>query len=122
MVGDSRQPAPPGDARLKAAESAPVQPKSESFAVREPREPRGPAPDNEGHRRVAELLGAHWSTNLKGSLERLAKPKDGGPEVLPSRLGRRSTELSPTLKYLKLSATQILRSTLKGGSNSGKPN
>jgi hypothetical protein len=48
------------------------------------RKKRGPAADNEGHIRVAELLPDDWENDLPGTLKKLAAPQDGGPPVEPS--------------------------------------
>jgi hypothetical protein len=55
---------------------------------------RGPRPDTEGHMRVAELLPDGWEDDLKGSLQRLAEPEDGGPAVLPSPQWQREYNIS----------------------------
>jgi hypothetical protein len=46
---------------------------------------RGPIADDDGHKRVAEILQMNnWANNLKDSLELLASPPDGGPSPRPS--------------------------------------
>ena len=58
------------------------------------RKKRGPRPDDEGHKRVAELLPDNWEGDLEGALKKLAEPADGGPPVSPSRAWQKEYGIS----------------------------
>jgi hypothetical protein len=73
------------------------------MAGNQPAKP-GPKPDNEGHRRIAELLAGKplWANNLEATCELLTNPPDGRPSPKVPQQWRKKYNVSTYADALRL--------------------